>query len=144
MIRILQKNLHFSICNFHFSMKFSVSFQKAKLILFSIFFSAIFLILILLLGGCSGGGGDSGGTINLAWDAPTTNVDGSPLTDLAGYKVYVGTAPGTYGTSVNVGNVTTYILSGLTSGQTYYIAVTAYDYDNNESDYSNEVSGPAK
>jgi hypothetical protein len=32
MIRILQKNLHFSICNFHFSMKFSVSFQKAKLI----------------------------------------------------------------------------------------------------------------
>ncbi len=32
MIRILQKNLHFSICNFHFSMKFSVSFQNAKLI----------------------------------------------------------------------------------------------------------------
>ncbi len=118
--------------------------------IFSIFFSPIFLILILILGGCSGGGGDSegtagnGGTINLAWDAPTTNVDGTPLTDLAGYKVYVGTAPGTYGTSGNVGNVTTYILSGLTSGQTYYIAVTAYDSDNNESDYSNEVSGPAK
>jgi len=75
---------------------------------------------------------------------PTTNVDGTPLTDLAGYKVYVGTASGAYGTSIKVGNVATYILSGLTSGQTYYIAVTTYDYDNNESDYSNEVSGPAK
>jgi len=29
---VLQKNLHFSIGNFHFSMKFSVAFQNAKLI----------------------------------------------------------------------------------------------------------------
>jgi len=32
MTMVLQKNLHFSIGNFHFSMKFSVAFQNAKLI----------------------------------------------------------------------------------------------------------------
>ena len=32
MIKAFQRNLHFSICNFHFSTKFSVSFQNAKLI----------------------------------------------------------------------------------------------------------------
>jgi len=105
-------------------------------------------MLLIILAGCSGGGGGTGGpTISLAWDAPTTNVDGSPLTDLAGYKVYVGTATGVYGNSIDVGtaiqsgNTVTYSLSGLTPGQTYYIAVTAYDIENNESTYSNEVTG---
>ena len=108
-------------------------------------------MLLIILGGCSGGGGGGGGTggptISLAWDAVTTNEDGSPLTDLAGYKVYVGTATGVYGNSIDVGmatqsgNTVTYSLSGLTPGQTYYIAITAYDIDNNESPYSNEVIG---
>jgi hypothetical protein len=31
------------------------------------------------------------GQATLSWDPPTTNVDGTPLTDLAGYKVYYGT-----------------------------------------------------
>ena len=84
------------------------------------------------------------GTISLAWDAPTTNADGSPLTDLAGYKIYYGTAAGTYDHSIPVGNVTTYPLTGLTQGQSYYLAVTTIDTSNNESGYSNEVSGPAK
>jgi hypothetical protein len=35
----------------------------------------------------------------------------------------------------------TYTLTGLTPGQTYYIAATAYDASNVESDFSNEVSG---
>ena len=29
--------------------------------------------------------------VTLSWDPPTTNADGTPLTDLAGYKVYYGT-----------------------------------------------------
>jgi uncharacterized repeat protein (TIGR02543 family) len=74
--------------------------------------------------------------IKLAWDANTES-------DLAGYKVYYGTASGSYGNPTNVGNVTTYTLTGLTLGQTYYIAVTAYDTSNNESGYSNEVNGVA-
>lgn len=81
--------------------------------------------------------GDSGGTIRLAWDPNTAP-------NLAGYRVYYGPASGVYSHSTDVGNVTTYILTGLTKGQTYSIAVTAYDTSNNESGYSNEVSGVAK
>ncbi len=84
------------------------------------------------------------GIIRLAWKPLTTYADGSPLTDLAGYKIYYGTAPGTYGQLIDVGSVTTYTLVGLAQGQTYYIAATAYDTYNNESDFSNEVSGVAR
>ena len=115
----------------------------------------IFCILILLLSGCGGGGGGGSssetggtgggtGTISLAWDAVTTNADGSTCTDLAGYKIYYGTASGQYGTPKDVGNITTYDLTGLTAGQTYYIVTTAYDTSNNESSYSNEVHGVAQ
>lgn len=74
--------------------------------------------------------------IRIAWDPNSES-------DLAGYKVYYGTSSRNYGTPINVGNVTTYTITGLTAGQTYYIAVTAYDTANNESDFSNEVSGAA-
>jgi hypothetical protein len=83
----------------------------------------------------------SAGTIRLACDPPTTNTDGSPLTDLAGYKIYYGTAAGAYDQAIDVGNVTTYTLTGLSPGQTYYIAATAYDTSKVESGYSNEVNG---
>ncbi|MDO8955978.1 MAG: fibronectin type III domain-containing protein, partial [Deltaproteobacteria bacterium] len=58
--------------------------------------------------------------IRLAWDPNTES-------DLAGYKVYYGTASGTYGTPVDAGNVTIYTLTSLTLAQTYFVAVTAYD-----------------
>src|SRR5258705_3518776 len=32
-------------------------------------------------------------SLSLGWNAPTTNADGTPLTDLAGYHVYLGTSP---------------------------------------------------
>jgi hypothetical protein len=117
-------------------------------------FIIIIFVIFLLIGGCGGsggsggsggdGGGSSGGTISLAWDAPATNEDGSPLTVLSGYKVYYGTASGVYDHSVDVGNVTTYTLTGLTKGQTYYIAVTAIDTSDTQSNLSNQVSGAAK
>jgi hypothetical protein len=75
----------------------------------------------------------------LTWDPPTTNVDGTPCTDLAGYKAYVGLAPRSYTQTIDVGNATTYSITNLPEG-TYYFAVTAYDTAGNESDYSNEVS----
>ena len=71
--------------------------------------------------------------VTLAWDANTEP-------DLAGYKVHYGTASGSYTTSVDVHKVTTAIVTGLTAGQTYYFAVTAYNAANNESGYSNQVS----
>src|SRR3989440_705822 len=74
---------------------------------------------------------------SLAWDAVTTPT-------LAGYRVYFGTAPGTYlqslGQGISVGNVTAYTLTGLASGSQYYFAVTAFDTVGVESPYSNEVS----
>lgn len=72
--------------------------------------------------------------LTLAWD-PNTEPD------LAGYRVYYGTAPREYVDSIDVGNITTYQLDYLLDGVTYFIAVTAYDTSGNESDFSHEVSG---
>ena len=80
------------------------------------------------------------GQATLTWNPPTTNTDGTPLTDLAAYKVYYGTASGSYTTTVDVGNVTSYTVTGLNNNATYYFATTAYDTSGNESGYSNEVS----
>ena len=68
----------------------------------------------------------------LSWD-PNTE------TDLAGYKVYYGTASGSYGAPIDVGNQTSYAVAGL-NGPTYYFAVTAYNTSGTESAYSTEVS----
>lgn len=75
----------------------------------------------------------------LSWDAPTTNADGSALTDLAGYKIYYGTSSRNYTQEVVVGNTNTYTLT-LADGATYYFTVIAYDTLGNESEYSNEVN----
>jgi hypothetical protein len=76
------------------------------------------------------------GTTILSWDPVIA-------TDLSGYRVYYGTAPGTYlqsiGQGIEVGNVVTYTVTGLSPGTRYYFAVTAYDTTGNESIYSNEV-----
>ena len=80
------------------------------------------------------------GQATLTWNPPTTNSDGTPLTDLGAYKVYYGTASGSYTTTVDVGNVTSYTVTGLNNNATYYFAATAYDTTGNESGYSNEVS----
>ena len=80
------------------------------------------------------------GEATLSWDAPTTNVDGTPLTDLAGYRIYWGPVSGVYiKPPVDVKNVLTYKVTGLSEGLTYFV-VTAYDTSGNESCYSNEVS----
>ena len=72
----------------------------------------------------------------LAWDAVSHP-------SLSGYRVYFGTASGTYlqppGQGINVGNVTSFTVPGLSSGIRYFFAVTAFDTSNNESTYSNEV-----
>jgi len=87
--------------------------------------------------GTSGSGSSS---LMLSWNAPTTNTDGTPLTDLAGYKLYYGTKPGQYDQVLTVGSFTTAEIDGLYPGTTYYLAVTAYDIFGNESDFSNEIN----
>ena len=75
----------------------------------------------------------------LSWSAPI-NADGTPVTNLKGYKVHVGTTPGSYSQHLDVGNVTSYTLTSLAEGTTYYTAVSDYDTNGAESGYSNEVS----
>jgi hypothetical protein len=123
-------------------------FLKFQRILFT-----ILIFFLLISAGCSGGGGGgssgdggspgNGGIINLGWSANTES-------DLAGYKVYYGTSSGDYGTPIDIGMgtlsgvLTTYSLTNLTKGQTYCIAITAYDNSNNESILSTEVCGEAQ
>lgn len=71
----------------------------------------------------------------LKWDPATDNESG-----VKGYKVYYGTASGSYSSPIDVGNVTNYELAGLSNGTIYYVAVSAYDYAGNEGDKSSEVS----
>lgn len=78
------------------------------------------------------------GQATLTWTAPTTNTNGSALTDLAGYKVHYGTASGSYTNSIDAGNATAYTISNLAEGYTYYFAVTAYNASGGESSYSAE------
>ena len=86
-----------------------------------------FLALIVFLAGSHAIAAD----VNLAWDANTE-------ADLAGYKVYYGTAIRVYGTPTPVGKITAYTITGLTPG-TYYFAITAVNAGGQESGYSNEV-----
>lgn len=108
---------------------------------------AIASLLVACGGGAApaanGGGGGvviscaTGGATNaaeLTWDAVSD-------LGLAGYKIYYGTATGTYSQVVDVNNVTTHTVMGLSSGTTYYFAATAYDSSSppNESGFSNIV-----
>lgn len=70
--------------------------------------------------------------ITLAWD-PNAEPD------LAGYKIYLGSASSSYYSVIDVGNNTTFTVDNLSQGATYFFSVTAYDTQGNESDFSNEV-----
>src|SRR5690242_5906798 len=76
------------------------------------------------------------GQVQFAWNATTTHTDGTPATDLAGYALYWQASTGTP-QRVNVGNQTTYTLTGLTGGTTYTVQVTAYNTAGTESGASN-------
>lgn len=85
------------------------------------------------------------GSITLAWIAPTTKADGTPLADLAGFRILLGTASGAYSQTIIVTSPYTlsYTISGLPAS-TYYAVVKAFDKSNNESAPSSEVSKTIK
>ncbi len=70
--------------------------------------------------------------VTLAWDANKED-------NLAGYFAYRGTTSGKYADRVDVENYTQHTFSNLQAGVTYYFAVTAYNTDQIESDYSQEL-----
>jgi len=80
------------------------------------------------------------GTATLNWYPPTQNLDGSPLVDLAGYYIYVGTSSNSYDKTIRLDNpgLTSYIVESLSAG-TYYFAATSFNTSGIESQFSGEV-----
>ena len=78
------------------------------------------------------------GGLTVTWRAPTENTDGSPLTDLAAFKIYAGKRPGKYNKVFDVADpeATSYNVP-LDPGD-YRVVMTAIDADGNESEFSNE------
>lgn len=83
----------------------------------------------------------SSGNVTLAWQAPTENTDGSPLTNLSGYKIHYGTESGDYEQTISINNssLTRYVIENLSPG-TYFFAITAVTANGTESDLSGEAS----
>jgi hypothetical protein len=81
------------------------------------------------------------GSVTLSWMPPTQNTDGSPLNNLAGYKIYWGKSAGSYTNSVTVNNpgLATYVVDQLTPA-VWYFAVTALASNGAESGHSNVAS----
>jgi len=82
----------------------------------------------------------SNGEATLSWNANTE-------TDLSGYKIYYGTdsrkgdcpKDGGYAKSISAGNVTTYKITNLNPGATYYFSVTSMNKSGKESCFSPEM-----
>ncbi len=78
------------------------------------------------------------GTLTISWNRNTEP-------DIAGYKIYYGTSSGNYPNVITIndtnnnGGQTQYTISGLLEGQTYYLAMKAFDRGNNESAFSQEI-----
>jgi hypothetical protein len=113
-----------------------------------------------LLAACGGGGGGSTDTsqtdqasaaalatssdaaVTVQWDPPSTLASGDAIGTLSGYRIYYGTAPGTYTGSVFVAGAgsATRTVTGLTRGTSWYFTVTAVDVSGNESSIGYESS----
>ena len=95
---------------------------------------------------CTGASGDGVGMVTvqvvdktLRWQAPSRNVDGSPLNDLAGYVIYWGRESRAYSDSFTINSPDVTEWEATMEAGEYYFAMTAFDSQNNESGYSNEV-----
>jgi fibronectin type 3 domain-containing protein len=72
----------------------------------------------------------SGSQVSLKWHRQFTATD---------YAIKYGTVPGIYTQTINVGNVNSHTITGLSNGTTYYFAVTAKN-SSGESGLSNEIT----
>ncbi len=80
------------------------------------------------------------GNAQLSWKANTE-------ADLAGYRIYYGLSSrnsdcpsGGYANKIDAGNTTSYSITNLTNGATYYFSLTSYDASGNESCFSSELT----
>lgn len=95
-------------------------------------------IILGLFWGCQGPDLNAS-EVALAWDSPTNNINGSVLSDLAGYKLYCGTSSRSYSTVLDLGNTNACKVADLSQGLTYYFAVTVSLRNDVQSDYSTEL-----
>lgn len=81
------------------------------------------------------------GNVTLSWLPPTQNEDGSPLTDLAGYKIRYGNSSGSYSNTISLANpgLATHVIEGLVPNK-YYFVVASYNKRGVESGNSGEAS----
>lgn len=81
------------------------------------------------------------GSVTLSWTPPTTNADGSTITDLAGYRIYYGTSSGSLNEMVVISNSGTsrWVVDNL-SPATWYFAMTSYNTAGIESARTTVVS----
>lgn len=81
------------------------------------------------------------GRATLSWAAPAERTDGSLLTNLAGFRIYYGTAPFDLRYSVEIRDpgANSWVIEDLTQG-TWYFAATAFDTSGVESVRTNPVS----
>ena len=95
---------------------------------------------------CSGAGGEAIaltgiralGTVTVSWVPPTANVDGSPVTGIAGYRIHRGDTPGESHEVVEVdGALNSTVL--IAEVGPVYVWMTAVDAEGHESSASNQV-----
>ena len=117
------------------------------------------VLVICALSGCDGSSQDGGsqqasgsadnaalpsssvGAVTLSWLPPTTNTNGTTLTDLAGYRIYYGQSPTAMTEVIAISNagLTAYMVENLSAG-TWYFAIKAVTTTGIESSLSNVAS----
>ena len=107
-------------------MPFTVVFRRSKLSVFGLVLSSAMLLVFQL-------SVLANESVTLAW-LPSIS------TDVAGYKIYYGTASQTYTSMIAVGKVTNLTIPNLIGGQVYYFVVKSYDLFGFTSQLSSEQS----
>jgi Fibronectin type III domain len=76
--------------------------------------------------------------VTVTWAAPTQNVDGSALNNLAGFVIHYGTSPTALDKVAQIAssNARSYLFTDLSRGTTYYFAVAAVNDMNVEGSLS--------
>ena len=133
----------------------------AKKVLRQLFFLATTVILVACGGGGDGGTPNASAMPSTATSPAPQSISTSPAPqssasvtlawnpntepDLAGYKIYEATSPGSYGAAIATlpVNATSFVATGLQPGVTYFFVITAYDTSGNESARSPELSATA-
>lgn len=79
--------------------------------------------------------------MTLSWVPPTLNVDGTALTNLAGFEISYGDVSGQYAHSVSVGSpsITSAVIENLAPA-TWYFAIKTVNSSGTRSDFSSQVS----